>query len=1093
MKRFFLLSFACALSITTALAQNYRMGTSGSPSGETWTLDSQSLFHNGKRIVPVMGEIHYSRVPKSQWRSELLKMKAGGINIIATYVFWIHHEELENQFDWSGNRNLRKFITLCKELQLPVVLRIGPFCHGEVRNGGIPDWALQQNYKTRTTNPLFLDVVDRLYSQIYNQAKGLLWKDGGPIIGIQLDNEFGGEWKYLKTLKTIAQQIGFDVPIYTRTGWPKLQTPAEYGEIIPLYGDYSDGFWDRDLTDMPGDYSNCYFFKSYRGSTVIATEQIKGQKKEDAKGEAAYPFLTCELGGGMMTSYHRRVYLYPMDLYTTALVKVGNGSNLPGYYMYHGGTNPEGKLTTLNETQRTLATNYNDLPVKTYDFQAPVGEFGQLNEQYHLMRNLHDFLHAFGEGLATMNPSFPVAETSDYNWDETLRWNYRSNGHSGFIFVNNYQRMKTLSAKSSVTFTVPVDGKNISLPSKAITVPSGASFFIPFNLDMEGINLRYALAQPITKIEDNKTVTYFFKQVQGIPAEFAFDSKVKTLKAGTGVALSLSAKNGKKIQIVLLDEKNSENLWKGSWAGQDRIFLAKGSLTYDGNILSMEDNVSDFDLSVYPAPSNVYYKDASVKTVKNGIFTHFHIATGLSVEEKATLTKTQDAGPLRTITKGIAKAAESPTDNDFNDAAVWTVKVPQTQNADQRALLTIRYKGDVARLYSGSQFIDDNFYNGRPFLYELNRLSAQERTNGLSLKILPLQKNAPIYIQKEFQFGMDNQPSAIKDVSANIEYLNRIELKVMAPRHITFAKGADISWTTELEKNGDKFYNKNNQQRECTALMKELGMNAIRLRVWVNPRNYWSSKEDMLTLAKRADALGMGVMVDLHYSDSWADPGQQRIPAAWKSLDYEQMKQAIAKHTRETLQLLKDNGIYPTWIQIGNETSNGFLWDMGNNHKNMEQYVGLSNAGYNAAKEIFPQAICIVHLDNGFDQDLYTRVFDGMKQFGGKYDMIGMSLYPYWAAKNKGIAMNEVLGKCMDNINYVYKKYGKESMIVETGMDVNDPEAGRRFLTDLMTQGKANKYCKGVLYWEPECDNHNGYNLGSFKDGHPTIAMDAFQ
>ena len=1091
MKSLFLLTLTVALSINIC-AQNspFKMGTSKSPYGETWALDTQSLFHNGKRVIPIMGEIHYSRVPENQWRTELLRMKAGGINIIATYVFWIHHEELKNQYDWSGNRNLHKFISLCKELDLPVVLRMGPFCHGEVRNGGFPEWMIKAKYNIRTNDPKYLEKVKNWYGQIYAQVQGLLWKDGGPIIGIQLENEYSGSWSHLKILKNIAQQLGFDMPIYTRTGWPLLRTPAAYGEIIPMYGDYSDGFWDRDLTDMPGDYRNCYFFKSYRGSTVIATEQIKDQKKEDAKGELAYPFLTCELGGGMMTSYHRRIYIYPMDIYATALVKIGNGSNLPGYYMYHGGTNPEGKQTTLNEMQRTLITNYNDLPVKTYDFQAPIGEFGQLNEQYHSLRILHLFLHDFGGQLATMNPFFPIAETRDYNWDEGLRWNYRSNGHSGYIFVNNYQRLKTLTSKTNVLFTIPIDGKKITFPSTKITVPSGSSFLIPFNMDLNGINLKYAMAQPITKIETLGATTYFFKKLKDIPAEFAFDSSIKILKPSTNVALTLKANNGEKIQIVLLDEQTALTCWKGNWAGQERIFLSKGSLIYDHNMLSVEDNTSDFDVSVYPVPSNVFYNNVAVKSTKNGIFSCFHLSTGLPVTSNVTLTKAQEAGPLRTITMGIAKAAEEPTDKDFNDAAIWTLKKPESTSAHQRALFTIHYKGDVARLYANNHFLDDNFYNGRPFIYDLNRLSSNVKE--LNLKILPLQKGAPIYIQKEFQFGMDGQPSMIKDVNAQIVYLNKIELKVMAPKNIAFAKGADISWTTEYEQQGRKFYNSKGEQRECTALMQELGMNTIRLRVWVNPGNYWSSKYDMLTLAKRADALGMGIMIDFHYSDNWADPGKQTIPAAWKNFSYEQMKEAVSKHTKETLQLLKDNNIYPTWVQIGNETSNGMLWKMGDNHKHMDQYVGLSNAGYDAVKSIFPQTICIVHLDNGFDKTLYNRIFDGMKQYGGKYDLIGMSLYPYWAAKmDAKLTPDVILKDCMDNINYIYKKYKKECMIVETGTDVSTPKSSRTFLMNLMEQAKANPHCKGVLYWEPECES--GYELGSFKDGRPTIALDAFK
>ena len=365
------------------------MPTCGQTLGQSVKWDSQSLFFDGKRVVPIMGEIHYSRIPAEEWKQELQKMKAGGVTIIANYVFWNHVEEEEGIFNWSGQRSLRHFLELCKEEGLPVVLRIGPFCHGEARGGGIPDWIVaRKDIQLRTEDPKFLHYIEALYRQIYTQAQGLLWKDGGPVVACQFDNEYGGEGSYLVALKRIAQKIGFDLPFYTRTGWPELKSPVPYGEMIPLYGDYADGFWDRSLEETTGNYWRAFNFNTFRKPTAIATEQLKNQKLETAEGEELYPYFTCELGGGMMTSYHRRIYIYPEDAYSLAIVKLGSGSNLLGYYMYHGGTNPEGK-TYLNEMQRTPYTNWNDLPVKTYDFQAPLGEFGQKNPHYYTLRKLH--------------------------------------------------------------------------------------------------------------------------------------------------------------------------------------------------------------------------------------------------------------------------------------------------------------------------------------------------------------------------------------------------------------------------------------------------------------------------------------------------------------------------------------------------------------------------------------------------------------------------------------------------------------------------------------------------------------------------------
>ena len=357
--------------------------------------------------------------------------------------------------------------------------------------------------------------------------------------------------------------------------------------------------------------------------------------------------------------------------------------------------------------------------------------------------------------------------------------------------------------------------------------------------------------------------------------------------------------------------------------------------------------------------------------------------------------------------------------------------------------------------------------------------------------------------------------------STKVEEPEKVE-----PEVVDFYKGADISWVTELESKGQKFYNANGEERECTALMKEYGMNAIRLRVWVDPKEHdnWCNKEDLLIKAKRAKALGMEVMVDFHYSDWWADPAKQNIPASWKGHSYEEMKKDLADHTKEVLQLLKNNGITPKWVQVGNETTNGMLWSvktneqgweikdengnttitesMGHATRNPEQYAGFFKAGYEAVKEIFPDAIVIVHLDNGWDENLYNWNLDILKNNGAKFDMIGMSLYPYWSEIYHGKSAEVTIGGCMANIQKMKAKYGCDVMIVETGMLCAD-EQGKLASASVLEEGynqlariiKESKEvgCRGVFYWEPEC-KPSQYKLGAFtEEGFPTRIMDAFK
>lgn len=306
-----------------------------------------------------------------------------------------------------------------------------------------------------------------------------------------------------------------------------------------------------------------------------------------------------------------------------------------------------------------------------------------------------------------------------------------------------------------------------------------------------------------------------------------------------------------------------------------------------------------------------------------------------------------------------------------------------------------------------------------------------------------------------------------------------------------FAKGADISWVTQMEANGIKFYNSSGTELECMALMKSLGMNAIRLRVWVNPAASWNNTADVLAKAIRANNLGMRIMIDFHYSDSWADPGQQNKPAAWAAQDITALKTSVANHTNTVLTALKNNGVTPEWVQVGNETNNGMLWPEGKASVNMGNFAQLVNAGYDAVKSVFPAAKVIVHISNGYDNALFRWMFDGLKANGAKYDVIGMSLYPTaanWATYNS---------QCLVNMNDMVARYSKEVMVLEVGMSWSNATDCNLFLTDLISKTKSVTGGKGlgVLYWEPEAyNNWQGYSLGAFDNsGKPTVALNAFQ
>ena len=309
-----------------------------------------------------------------------------------------------------------------------------------------------------------------------------------------------------------------------------------------------------------------------------------------------------------------------------------------------------------------------------------------------------------------------------------------------------------------------------------------------------------------------------------------------------------------------------------------------------------------------------------------------------------------------------------------------------------------------------------------------------------------------------------------------------------------FVKGADISWVTEMEGKGYKFYNAAGQERELTALMKEVGMNAVRLRVWVNPADGWNGKADVVEKAKRAQALGMKVMIDFHYSDSWADPGQQTVPAAWKGKDADAMAAAVKAHTQEVLQALKSAGVSVSWVQVGNETTNGMLWDSGKvSGSSTGQFVKYFHAGREAVKAVYPDAQVILHLDNGWNYDTLDWFLALMKGAGLQYDMLGLSLYPsYW----ENGAYPDWKAKVQDfiyNLPTLYFKFSKPVMLVEFGMPASQPDKAGAALRYLMDNTKEHSYFQGIFYWEPEAEHaRNGYDYGAFSGGKPTAALEPF-
>ncbi len=464
---------------------------------------------NGKPSMAVMGEMHFSRVPREQWKKALQLMKEGGIDIVATYIIWIYHEREEGQFDWTGDNDLRAFCELATDVGLEVCVRIGPWCHGEVRNGGLPDWILQKGFAVRTNDSQYLTYVERWYKQIAAQITGA-------VTMCQLDNELTDQPEHLLKLKEMAIAAGIRVPVYTVTGWNSVsgaRIPVD--DVLPTFGGYCDAPWDEGTEELPP--CTRYYFTGIRNDSAIGKDLIKDSESDGWRlPYERYPYATCEIGGGLMDTYHRRYQIRGKDVYAMTMIILCERANLLGYYMYHGGVNKVAPEYTLQESKETGYPN--DYPYISYDFQAPISSYEETRESYDLLNLLHLFVHEYGQKLATM--TYVEAKTAPSLGSLSgLRYGMRRDANSGFVFVNNYQRLHELAQIKDVT----IDTGDVQFPT--IDVLPDVSFFMPFNMDMgNGVVLKYATAQPLCKSGD----TWLFLEIPGVKPVFEFADVSKT-------------------------------------------------------------------------------------------------------------------------------------------------------------------------------------------------------------------------------------------------------------------------------------------------------------------------------------------------------------------------------------------------------------------------------------------------------------------------------------------------------------------------------------------------------------------------------------
>jgi hypothetical protein len=593
--------------VTPPTVKYLQLGHSG-PVGKEIRINNLYLEEGGIPQLPVMGEIHYNRMDSRYWRDALLKMKASGIDIVATYCIWSLHEEFEGELSWEGHLNLRRFIELCKELDMKVHLRFGPYCNAEIKNGGLPDWIVNnKNLITRSNDPLYLEYTRRWYQAVYDQVKGLLWKDGGPVMALQLENEYvrpGMIVSHLLNLKKMAVEIGFDVPLYSMTHWMDSEYPK--GEIVPYAGFYIEAPWTASGKDeIPT--SNFEFFTYNRLSDNIGTDIIKIEGDvESLSGENNdSPFFTCEIGVGTTAFYQRRAVVPEEMAGENINLRLGCGANMMGYYMYTGGTNPVGKISTYQSSG----------PRISYDYQAPIREFGTLGTVMQETKKYNYFMNDFGTALA---PAVAYLPTTNQDRDN-LQWAVRLNGNTGYLFCSNYLYKHSRKDYKNVQFSIKLKDETIRIPRQKVTVKNGTYFLWPFNQELSNVLLKYSTTQPVCSLKEGNNHTYFFFEDDAIPGEYLIENKdirnievkngsyrkekdryfINQLTPGKECIIKITKENGSTVRFVTLTEEESDHIWKGTIKGKKFVAITNSSLIYDNDKITLIDDQPSTEIWTY--------------------------------------------------------------------------------------------------------------------------------------------------------------------------------------------------------------------------------------------------------------------------------------------------------------------------------------------------------------------------------------------------------------------------------------------------------------------------------------------------------------
>ncbi len=730
--------------------------------GEKISINNFYLTMNDTPVILVTGEFHYARYPNKYWEESIRKMKAGGIEIIATYVFWIIHEEDEGVFDWAEDKDLRRFIKLCAKNNVKAIIRIGPFCHGEIRNGGLPDWLLSKPLIIRSNDPEYLKYVEKFYNEIGSQLKGLLFKDGGPVFAIQLENEFqhsAAPWsitypgqpydwtaaesyraltqagagstqsnnpyakygnEHMKILKSLAIKAGLEVPIYTATGWGNAAIIEN--ESLPVTGAYAYPTW------ASKNISSLYLYTNLQKNPDYAPIRYKSED---------YPYFAAEIGGGIMIKYDRRPTVPANSLDALINRFLGSGTNGIGYYMFHGGSTPQGKKVFYSDEAYAY-------PKISYDFQAPLGEYGQVRPSFNRLKLIHFFLKGFGNELAPMaviltdnQLKIKPENTND------LRFSIRTLNNSGYIFMSNFQDHLEIKNINNIQFVLKTNKGVLDIPeSSTFTLKSEENAIFPFNFNLGKALLNYSTTQLLTKINHDNKQFYVFFSIEGIEPEFSI-AKEKEIMVETSKGVieensqrylikfkeklpaqfTLKKQGSSEIKVLVIDKNMATKVWINKIKSKEHLIFSDALILQNNKSIEFyqqSNNIIEF--KVYPAISSIpdsYLGEVEVISKNDQFFSTFKIT--------------------------LPEKKYEPVINQLSEDKFSLALPGEKPEFLNNIFLKIDYQGDNGLAFINGKLIADNLYYGNNWEIGLKKFLELKDNKEMVLYFRPLYNGATFF------------------------------------------------------------------------------------------------------------------------------------------------------------------------------------------------------------------------------------------------------------------------------------------------------------------------------------------------------------